>query len=438
MQKYITKLLIAIVDIFWLICLFYLSLFIRDGMTLAILPKFNKIELYDFSFVIFIVFSLMVYENIYKFRYDFWQDTLKVSKAFVLGFLLTLSFLALTKSNLEYSRVFILVYFSIGIVMLPILKRYTKKMIFKIPFFKKKILIVGVEEQVKVFKKEIKDNWYLGQKYDENNYSSVIIVSQGLDILDFNHLIDKYLDKHSELFVVPFITNINFMHSNILEYSNIRLNTVQIENKLLIKNNILIKNIVDKMLSLVILPFFLMIHLLVIIAIKIDSKGKIFFKQDRLGKENHIFKIFKYRTMYENGDELLERYLKNNPSEIKYYEQYHKYKNDPRITRVGKFLRDTSIDELPQLLNVLKDDMSLIGPRPYMTNEAIKLDKYKEIILKVKPGITGLWQVAGRNNLTFKQRNELEVWYIKNWSLWADFVILIKTIKVVISKFGAK
>jgi len=142
--------------------------------------------------------------------------------------------------------------------------------------------------------------------------------------------------------------------------------------------------------------------------------------------------------MYENSNELLKTYLAKHPEEIEYYEKYHKYKNDPRITKIGKILRATSLDELPQIINVLKGEMSIVGPRPYMLNELDKLGSFKEFILKVKPGITGLWQVSGRNNLTFKERNELEVWYIKNWSLWLDFVILIKTIKVVLLKVGAK
>ncbi len=438
MQRYITKLLIAITDIIWLICLFYITIFVRESIEVFGIVEFDRFELSDFSFVIFIVFSLMYYENIYRFRYDFWQDTLKVLKAFGISFLLTLSFLALTQSNLEYSRLFILLYFTMGIVLIPIAKRYTKKLIFKVKAFNKKVLVVGLDEQVEIFKKEIAQNWYLGQVYSENNYQSVIIVSQGLEIEKFNTLIAKYLDKHSELFVVPYITNINFMHSNILEYSNIRLNTIQIENKLLIKRNIWVKNLFDKFFTVLVSPIFLFIHFIVVVAIKLDSKGDIFFKQYRLGKDNENFQIFKYRTMYENGDELLKEYLKENPDEVSYYEHYHKYKNDPRVTKIGKILRATSIDELPQLINVLKNEMSLIGPRPYMLSESKKLDEYRYFILKVKPGVTGLWQVTGRNNLTFKQRNELEVWYIKNWSLWADLVILIKTIKVVISKLGAK
>ena len=143
--------------------------------------------------------------------------------------------------------------------------------------------------------------------------------------------------------------------------------------------------------------------------------------------------------MYINGDEILEEYLKNNPEEIEYYSIYHKYKHDPRITRVGKFLRATSLDELPQFFNILRNDMNLIGPRPYMIGEKSKIAKENEdIILEVKPGITGLWQVSGRNNLSFEKRVELDKWYIQNWSLWMDFIIFIKTIKVVLFKIGAK
>ena len=142
--------------------------------------------------------------------------------------------------------------------------------------------------------------------------------------------------------------------------------------------------------------------------------------------------------MYENGDEILQNYLKDNPDEIEYYNKYHKYKNDPRVTKIGRFLRTSSLDELPQIINVLKGEMSIIGPRPYMVSEVEKLKDKKDILLKVKPGITGLWQVSGRNELSFKERMELESWYIQNWSLWLDFVILMKTVKTVLKKTGAK
>ena len=138
-------------------------------------------------------------------------------------------------------------------------------------------------------------------------------------------------------------------------------------------------------------------------------------------------------------NEILEKYLKENPKEIEYYKTYHKYQNDPRITKIGTFLRATSLDEFPQFFNILRGDMNLIGPRPYMLSEKEKIGKINEdTILKVKPGITGLWQVSGRNELTFQERINLDKWYIQNWSLWMDFVIFMKTINVVLSKVGAK
>jgi len=438
MQKLITKSLLATIDIIWLIVIFYISLLIRQNINYTYLNNFEGLSLYDFTFVILTVFILMFYEKIYNFRYDFWQDTLKVIKSFIIGFFITMSILALTKTNLQYSRAFILIYFTIGIILMPILKRYTKKLIFMIPFFKEKVLVIGKDkEQLDTFKDELKENWYLGQLYTTNDYQHTIIIANGYNTKELNNLIDTYMDQHHEIFVVPYINGINFRDSQIMEYSNIRLNTIQIKNKLLIKSNIYIKNIFDKIVSLILLPIFLIVHIFIVIAIKLDSKGSIWFKQKRLGKDGHVFEVYKYRTMYENSDDILTDYLKTNPHEISYYQQYHKYQTDPRITKIGKILRDTSLDELPQLINVLKGDMSLVGPRPYMLNESEKLADKQSFILKVKPGITGLWQVSGRNNLTFQQRNELEIWYIKNWSLWADFVIMLKTIKVVIKKIGA-
>lgn len=438
MQKIVTNSIIAIFDILWLIVIFYFSIFVRESLNGIYLDDFIRVDFNNFAFVIMIIFFLMFYEKIYTNRFDFWQDTLKVSKAFFISFLITMSILSLTRTNLEYSRAFVILYFFIGMITLPILKRYTKKIIFKFDFFVKKINIIGNDEQKNIFKKEIKENWYLGQKYDEQKYKSVLIVSKGYSTDELNNIIQKYSSLHSEVYIVPYITDINYLHSNILEYSNIRLNTIQVQNKLLLPSNIYIKILFDYIVSIVCFPFFLLLHLMISIAIKLDSKGDIFFKQYRLGKDNKPFLIYKYRTMYENGEKILKDYLELNTDELSYYQQYHKYKNDPRITKIGKLLRSTSLDELPQFINVLRGEMSLIGPRPYMLSESEKLNNYKDIILKVRPGITGLWQVYGRNNLTFKERNELEVWYIKNWSLWSDMVIFIKTIKIVLLKVGAK
>jgi undecaprenyl-phosphate galactose phosphotransferase len=427
-----------IVDIFALLALFYLSVSIRNRIHTTDIPIFNIIAIEDFIFSIVIILFLFYNEKIYSFRYDFWQEIKKIIKSLFLAYLLTLTILALLKSNQDYSRLFITLYFLLSLVTIPILKRYTKKILYSFEFFRKNILIIGESTQKEQFKREFSDNFYLGQSYRESDYDSVVIISKGMSTEKLNSLIPKYIDKSDGLYIIPYITNINFVHSTIIEYSNLQQNSIHIENRLLLKRSIWIKNIFDKLSATMSIPLLAPIHLLISISIRLDSKGAIFFKQPRLGQYNQNFLCYKYRTMHQDSESILDSYLQKNPDEIRYYEKYHKYKNDPRITKIGKFLRATSLDELPQILNVLRGEMSLVGPRPYMTSESDKLGDKKEFILKVKPGITGLWQVSGRNNLTFEQRNELEVWYIKNWLLWDDFIILMKTIEVVLMKIGAK
>ena len=187
-----------------------------------------------------------------------------------------------------------------------------------------------------------------------------------------------------------------------------------------------------------IFPFLIPVMLGIAYKIKRNNPNeKILFKQKRLGKDGKPFSCYKFQTMYEDGDEILNEYLKSHPEEIDYFEKYHKYKNDPRVTVPGHFLRRTSLDELPQIFNVFRGDMSFIGPRPYMLNEQGKIGEEVDTILSVKPGITGLWQVSGRSDVDFLSRIDLDVWYIRNWNLWMDLVILIKTIKTVLVREGA-
>jgi len=437
MQKNIINIAIALFDFFVLNLLFYMTYFIIENLHKE--PIFEKLSLIDFIFVIVIIFILMIYEKIYRFRYDFWQDTLKIFKAFFIGYIIVSAILFLSKSQFLDSRLFITIYFLLGIIILPIAKRIFKKILFKKTHkYRSKTYIVGIPKEKNKLKDELKNNWYIGQIYSKDSYDNVFIISQALSIEQLNSYISQYIQKTTEVFVIPFITQINFAHSHILEYSNIRYSAIQIENKLLIKSNLFIKNLFDLIVSILLLPIFLIMHIIISIAIKLDDSGSIFFKQKRLGKDGKVFEVYKYRTMYQDSDDILQQYLQNHPQEIEYYQKYHKYINDPRITKIGKFLRSTSLDELPQILNVLKGEMSLVGPRPYMLDEESLLYSAKHLILQVKPGITGLWQVSGRNNLTFQERTELESWYIKNWSLWFDFVIIVKTIKVVLLKVGAR
>lgn len=165
--------------------------------------------------------------------------------------------------------------------------------------------------------------------------------------------------------------------------------------------------------------------------------GPAFFGHPRIGRNGRIFKCLKFRSMIINSQEVLAQHLAANPEARAEWEADHKLKNDPRVTKFGDFLRRSSLDELPQLINVLKGDMSLVGPRPIVTAEIEKYEGDIAHYYRVRPGITGLWQVSGRNDVTYEQRVRMDSWYVRNWSLWHDVAILAKTIPALLKRSGA-
>ena len=185
-------------------------------------------------------------------------------------------------------------------------------------------------------------------------------------------------------------------------------------------------------LIILLIPLFIIIGIL----IKISSKGSIIYIQKRIGKHNTIFSCYKFRTMDPESKYLLKEILIKNPIYKKQFSEKRKIINDPRITKIGKFLRFSSLDELPQIFNVFKGDMSFIGPRPIIKSEIKKYGKEFEKVFSIKPGISGLWQVSGRNNLSYDKRVELDVHYSENISFLLDIKIFVKTIIVILFPFG--
>ena len=202
--------------------------------------------------------------------------------------------------------------------------------------------------------------------------------------------------------------------------------------KLTSKGYKLIKKIFDISFSLSILVTFLPLFVLIAFLIKLSSRGPIFFLQERIGKNNIPFKCIKFRTMYPEAKDILQNLLIKDEKIKREFEQTHKIKNDPRITTIGRFLRKTSLDELPQFINVLRNEMSVVGPRPIVKAEKKKYGKNFKKVLSIKPGITGLWQVSGRNNLTYKKRVMLDLNYANNYNFLMDIRILIRTFGVIL------
>ena len=200
-----------------------------------------------------------------------------------------------------------------------------------------------------------------------------------------------------------------------------------------LRSKILLKAAIDYVVVVATAPIWLAVVAVIAAVIKINEPGEsIFFKQKRIGRFGKPFSCYKFRSMHKNWRKILDDYLEQNPAEVEHFAKFHKYEFDPRITKVGGFIRCTSLDELPQLFNVLRLEMSLVGPRPYMFYEKRQIGKNLGKITRVRPGLTGLWQVSGRNEISFDERVKMECAYVDNLSIFRDFLILFRTIFVVL------
>jgi len=241
----------------------------------------------------------------------------------------------------------------------------------------------------------------------------------GIKIMLFNEFVSIFFNR----------CHVDFNEENFEVYESIKHNEFKQ----------LAKRIFDIVFSIVALVLLSPIFLIIAILIKIKSpNGPVFFKHQRIGKDGKFFRVYKFRTMVPDAEAKLKKMLDENPKIKEEFEKDFKLKDDPRIIKgIGNFLRESSLDELPQFFNVLLGNMSVVGPRPIVENEAIKYGKYIKKLLSIKPGVTGLWQVSGRNDINYDERIALDMEYIDNQSLWLDIKIIFKTIIVMIFKKGA-
>lgn len=209
------------------------------------------------------------------------------------------------------------------------------------------------------------------------------------------------------------------------------------QNNLMKPSNRLLKDVFEILIILATLPLWLPLVAALAVAVKVSSPGPVLFRQLRVGAGGSPFRCLKFRTMVADAEERLALHLAEDPDACAEWESEHKLKDDPRITSVGRLLRKTSFDELPQIFNVLRGEMSLVGPRPIVEAEACKYGEHLRYYHAVCPGLSGLWQVSGRNDVGYQQRVMLDTFYVRNWSLWLDFIILLRTIPAVLKKEGA-
>ncbi len=208
---------------------------------------------------------------------------------------------------------------------------------------------------------------------------------------------------------------------------------LEVRRNLLNRWEMALNRLLDIALIILFSPVIPAVFGLLALLIKLDSRGPVFYHHPRIGRNGDDFKVLKFRTMSPDADQVLEHYFNNHPELRAEWEMTQKLKDDPRITRVGRLLRKFSLDELPQVWNVLKGEMSLVGPRPIVTEEIKHYGDRFDLYTQVRPGITGLWQVSGRNDTSYEERVRLDEYYVRNWSIWLDIYILARTIVVVLA-----
>jgi Undecaprenyl-phosphate galactose phosphotransferase WbaP len=248
-------------------------------------------------------------------------------------------------------------------------------------------------------------------------------------------LLERYGSSFAHLLVIPDLFEFSSLWVEAKDMGGVL--GLEVRQRLLLPGPRLTKFLIDLAATLVggllVLPLIGIIALL----IKLDSPGPIFYSQLRIGQGGEFFKAWKFRTMVQNADYALKDYLERHPELQEAWERDQKLRYDPRITRIGRFLRRTSLDELPQLWNILRGEMSLVGPRPIIEEEIPRYGDKFSLYTKVIPGLTGLWQVSGRNNITYQERVSLDAYYVRNWSVWLDVYILLRTVWVVLTGEGA-
>ena len=269
----------------------------------------------------------------------------------------------------------------------------------------------------------------------DRHVSYAIVAMPGVPRDKLLAILERYGHTFPHLLVIPDLFGFASLWVSATDMGGIL--GLEIRQRLLLPGPRFTKSILDCCLTILLGLFALPLFLIIMVAVKLDSPGPIFYGQHRLGRGARPFKAWKFRSMVTNADEVLQHHLIANHLYREEWEKERKLKSDPRITRVGRLLRRTSLDELPQLWNVLRGEMSLVGPRPIVDAEVAHYADKFELYKRVPPGITGLWQVSGRNDVTYSERVNLDAYYVRNWSVWLDIYILLRTIWVVLIGDGA-
>jgi Undecaprenyl-phosphate galactose phosphotransferase WbaP len=474
MQKKIASFACLIAtDMLIILASYCLAFLFRGEILPGLISRYSEVPLLPFSYFLSHSYMLLAWflvfanERLYTKRLPFWQEYKVLIKGSTISTLLIMIIIFITRSEMRFSRTIVITAWLFSLFLLPTLRSLVKLILIRLDIWKKKLIILGVHQTSLAVIQNIRKNRTMGYEVIaviEDDPQKIGRTFVGIKVLGpFSQLekITRAYGSKDIMIVTPHLPRTKFKKiladcENISESmwviprsgdfitEGVELEvlgdvlTIYIKRNLVKPWNILIKSLFDISLTLLLLPFLMPLMFVIAGAIRLESRGPALFVQPRLGKKCKPFKMYKFRSMYLDNDKRLKTYLASNPEAQKDWQKYRKIKNrDPRATRVGRIIRKFSLDELPQLLNVIEGKMSLVGPRPYLAEELEDRQQVLQTIARVKPGITGLWQTSGRSDVTFEDRLGIDEFYIRNWSLWLDIVILLKSGRVLVERKGA-
>ena len=464
---------LIVTDMLIILASYCLAFVFRSEVLPRLIARYSDVPLLPFAYFLNHSYMLLAWilvfanERLYTKRLPFWQELKVLIKGSTIATLLIMIIIFITRSELRFSRTIVITAWLFSLFLLPILRSMVKLALIRLDIWKKKLIIIGVHQTSLAVIQNIRKNRTMGYEVIaviEDDPQKIGGMFVGIKVLGpFSQLekITRAYGSKDIMIVTPHLARTKFKKiladcENISESmwviprsgdfitEGVELEvlgdvlTIYIKRNLVKPWNIAIKNVFDVGLTLLLLPFLAPLMLVIAAAIRLESPGPALFVQPRLGKNRKPFKMYKFRSMYLDNDTRLQAYLASNPAAQKEWQKYKKIKNhDHRVTRVGRVIRKFSLDELPQLINVIEGKMSLVGPRPYLPEEMEDRQQNLQTISRVKPGITGLWQTSGRSDVTFEDRLTIDEFYIRNWSLWLDIVILLKSGRTLVERKGA-
>jgi undecaprenyl-phosphate galactose phosphotransferase len=463
--------LLLLIDIMSMQIILQGAIFIRKNILPFFMdfPEYPAHDIFFFWWLLPIWLFFFAYEGLYTKRFSYWDEIKMLWKVVFFSTLATFTVLFLGKIGEQVSRTVLVVMSIISIPLLPIIRINGKKLLIFFGLLKSKVLILGAGKTGEIILNALQRDKNLGlnvvgflddnpgkigkrvggikihagvdkaQKYiGRCGIEDVVIAMPGCKKEKLLMLVNRLQHKAQNILLIPDLFGITVLGTNLQHFFQEQAIGLEVKNNLARPVNILIKKVFDLVVSFTLLIILSVPMIITAIMIKASSKGPVIYFQKRKGKNDRPFRCYKFRTMYNDADSRLDDLLKNDALARNEWNSNWKLKEDPRVTKIGKLLRQTSLDELPQIFNVLKGEMSLVGPRPVTKKE---IDDYYEdqaqLCFCVPPGVTGLWQVSGRSNTSYDYRIALDSWYVRNWNLWLDIVILLKTVRVVMKREGA-